>query len=55
MSTEDYYEDGWINIPTKPIDHKAIHDGFRYFWNNYQITGSSGIKTENMSVMRRET
>ena len=39
MSTEDYYEDGWINIPTKPIDHKAIHDGFRYFWNNYQITG----------------
>ena len=39
MNTEDYYEIEWNDVPVVPVDHKALNDGFRYFWNNNQITG----------------
>ncbi len=37
--SEEYLETEWSDVPVTPIDHQALHDGFRYFWNNYQITG----------------
>ena len=37
--SEEYLETEWSDVPVTPIDHQALHEGFRYFWNNYQITG----------------
>ena len=37
--SEEYLEAEWNDVPVVPVDHQALHDGFRYFWSNYQITG----------------
>ena len=37
--SEEYLEVEWNDVPVVPVDHQALHDGFRHFWSNYQITG----------------
>ena len=44
---DDYLEIEWNNVPVVPVDHQAIHDGFRYFWGNNQITGFKRDKNGN--------
>ena len=45
--SEEYLEAEWSDVPVVPMDHQALHEGFRYFWSNNQITGFKRDKNGN--------
>ena len=45
---EEFYEIEWNDVPVVPIDHKALNDGFRYFWNNGNLIA---YRTSKQRVM----